>query len=58
LKKKNVFNIFMTFDVAHRYNGCSGVPHNATTVVAACGAATTAVAVRHMPLQPLKRHED
>jgi hypothetical protein len=23
-----------TFDVAHRYNGCSGAPHYATTVVA------------------------
>jgi hypothetical protein len=30
-----------TFDVAHRYNSCSGVPHYASTVVA----------VRHITLQ-------
>jgi hypothetical protein len=30
-----------TFDGAHRYNGCSGVPHYATMVVA----------VRHIKLQ-------
>jgi hypothetical protein len=32
-----------TFDVAHRYNGCSGVPRYATMIVAA----------RHITLQPL-----
>jgi hypothetical protein len=32
-----------TFDGAHRYNGCSGAPHYATTIVA----------VRHITLQRL-----
>jgi hypothetical protein len=32
-----------TFDVAHRYNDCSSVPHYATTIVA----------VRHITLQSL-----
>jgi hypothetical protein len=32
--KDYVNKIKQTFDVAHHYNGCSGAPHYATTVVA------------------------
>jgi hypothetical protein len=49
--KDYVYENKQTFDVAHRYNGCSGVRYNSCSN--APHYATMIVEARHITLQPL-----